>query len=649
MSNDAPASDAPASRKGWNGATITVVAVIAVVVVAAVVRLAIRGAASRPVLTAPAPPPAGYVGSNACAECHPKIAESYAAHPMAQSLHPVANAPTVERFDPQPVIDGPGKKKFRVEKSADGIRHHQFALGPDGEALYDQAVDIRYVLGSGKRGRSYIHQRDGKLFMSPVAWYTQKAQWDLSPTYQQGNREGFDRPASDRCLQCHSGRPNYGSERHGDHLRYASPTFREHAIGCERCHGPGEKHIARHRGSQSGGEDPIVNPARLSPAQREAVCNQCHLAGDLQFVRYGRAHGDFRPGDYLGDIWTIFVEGARADGGQTVAVSHVQQMQSSRCSQKSEGRLGCISCHDPHAAPPRENRAAFYRARCLKCHEKQPCSETAARRQAVPANGSCIHCHMPKLNAADVPHTTQTDHRILRRPQPSPKTDAADAKPDSTAPESLRLEIFPEAGLTLPALDRQRAEGLALAKKAEFLNQPSLAAQVEILLAPVHTAAADDVAVLDALAIAALIQQRPQSAAQLWEELLTHDPAHTNALFSLAKLHESAGEFDRARPYWERLIAAQPWKAEWHGRYSKMLGTEGKTSQALKAVKKGLECDPTRVETYIWAIELMRRAGEADKTKRFERIVRILSPRTGPESSARPPSGRNESSRSAPP
>ena len=41
----------------------------------------------------------------------------------------------------------------------------------------------------------------------------------------------------------------------------------------------------------------------------------------------------------------------------------------------SQRQLGCISCHDPHRLPAPADKAAYYRRRCLECHEKRgaPC------------------------------------------------------------------------------------------------------------------------------------------------------------------------------------------------------------------------------------------------------------------------------------
>ena len=44
----------------------------------------------------------------------------------------------------------------------------------------DQAADVAYVLGSGKRGRAYVIERDGMLFKSSIAWFSLMAPRDCS-------------------------------------------------------------------------------------------------------------------------------------------------------------------------------------------------------------------------------------------------------------------------------------------------------------------------------------------------------------------------------------------------------------------------------------------------------------------------------------
>src|SRR6185369_14695722 len=113
----------------------------------------------------------------------------------------------------------------------------------------------------------------------------------------------------------------------------------------------------RTNGDKSAAGDSIVNPAKLDPATREDICNQCHLTGDVRVLRNGKSPHDYRPGQRLEEVWAILVRGAETgSGGTTRAVNQVQQMRGSVCYQASGGKLSCLSCHDPHDAPDEDHR-----------------------------------------------------------------------------------------------------------------------------------------------------------------------------------------------------------------------------------------------------------------------------------------------------
>lgn len=575
----------------------------------------------------PSPRPDGYVGSGACAECHADISRRYAGHPMGRSLARVLAAGPVEDYDHATFASG--NRSYRVERTAEGVRHYESMTGIDGEPIYDQSVEVAYALGSGRRGRGYVIDRGGLLFLSPISWYSGRDRWDLSPGYGPDSHPRFERRATGACLGCHSGRLNVES---GGADRYGDPPFLEEAVGCERCHGPGKGHVERHRSGNLALADPIVNPADLEPARREAVCQQCHLQGEERLPRYGRSEQDFRPGDRLEDVWTVFVGGTGLSAdGTTQAVSHVEQMRASRCFTASDGRLGCVSCHDPHGLPAPEERAEFFDGRCLTCHagSRGPreqtdalgpaCGLSQAEQERPPAAGSCVHCHMPRLAANDVPHTSQSDHRILRRPR-------AGGSADGPVTSDRPPELFDGAGDRLPPVEVARAEGLRLILSANETGDSEVAREAESRLRESLAAAADDADVLEALGDAADVLGRPEEAVRYWKRAADIAPDRETALTRLADTYQREGQFREALDVLDRLIVVNPWAAESHGRRAFVLVRLGRLEDAAQAAGRALELNPSIRQTYRSMAELHRLLGDEARSERYSRLFSRFPP-----------------------
>jgi len=539
-------------------------------------------------ISRPDPPPNDYVGSAACAKCHDEICQTFAKHPMGRSAAFTPGVADKEDFSAEKSqFHALGDLVFRVENSGDRIVHHEVKTLPGGRTVYDLSAPVSLAIGSGAQGRSYGINRDGLIFMSPISWYSRDGGYfELSPGYEHGKgRARFERRLRETCLNCHIGR----LEPHPTQAdRLAAPYVQEMAIGCERCHGPGKRHIDRQEiGTDSAPDDSIVNPARLSSRKREAVCNQCHLQGELLITRFGRRPSDFRPGMEYEEVFLAFVGGESFDErGRPTAVSQVEQMRSSACFRVSAGKMGCASCHNSHEKETRAQRVDFYRDRCLSCHSKGGCSLPAERQNEAPASGSCIHCHMPRLSASDVVHASQTDHRILRDPQLA----AVHVQPLQSFDN---WQLFDGAEGRIPAWELRRARGMAILHAiSSSIPCSSSLRDAEELLLPLTKIPLPDAAMYAALGHACLRQERPSDAVSYLKEAVRLEPENELYLEWLARACFYLSQFEDAKEYIQRSLDLNPW----HGRnfqlQAEVLASLGEREPALIAADKAISLDP---------------------------------------------------------
>jgi len=328
-------------------------------------------------------------GSERCVLCHKAEVDGYSNSTMAHSLRR-------SQQEPQGAVNIPDGK-ITIFSNATGDWQRLEAAG--------DVTDYRigYVIGSGIHASGYLINLGNHLFQSPLAYYRSRQAYDLAPGYENLHSPDFTRPVGEGCVFCHSGSALNVS---GTLNQYRSPAFGAESITCERCHGPVERHLADPRAGT------IVNPAKLEPARRDSVCEQCHLFGVARVPNPDKSFSDFVAGQRLEDTFTVYhnaIPPGAAPGAFKV-ISHVEQLALSACARNSNGKLWCGTCHDPHNKP-RES-TEFFRSRCLSCHTSEfPASHP-------PRNSDCIRCHMPKRDAKDGGHTAFTDHRIQRRPEP---------------------------------------------------------------------------------------------------------------------------------------------------------------------------------------------------------------------------------------
>lgn len=492
-------------------------------------------------------------GNDACAACHSAIVKSYAQTIMARASGSAVDAlVTGEFLHPQ------SRVRYRVYRQ-DGRAWLTFERTSDPKVAGKR--ELLYYIGSNRKGRTYLFAEDGFLFESPINWYSQAGQWNMTPAFTEAREIPLALPALMDCLNCHTSgaQPPVA----GTVNKFSGKPFAHDGITCERCHGPGAAHAS--------GQGPIVNPAKLTPQRRDSICMECHFEGTVAIERRGKHVYDFRPGDDLLDYIRYFVlEGPQSPVPQ--ALNQLEALALSVCKQRSGDKMSCTSCHDPHSEPSASEKPAYYRGKCLACHTQ------AFAAKHHPDRPDCTGCHMPSLPSKEVSHTQATDHRILRRP------DAANGL--SQPPGATRLVSYPASA---PADIRELA--LASEVLAER-NVPGESEAAERYLKEAIAKDPNDPSLLTAMAYLEQKHGRDAQARDLYERALKLDPLSAEAATNLGVLEMGAGHIRRAAELWQGAFARAPYRSAIGTDLAILFCTAGQRQQARDYVARVLQFNP---------------------------------------------------------
>lgn len=338
----------------------------------------------------------GFVGDNACRACHQLEFQSYqttrhhldSALPSAETIHGHFDAGrnAMESLDPG--------VSFRMDAKNGGFFETSIVGQVGHEKTHTEKIDV--VIGSGKKGQTYLYWRGDELFELPVSYWTNLDRWVNSPGYVDGTAN-FDRGINSRCLECHA--------TYFQQIKLSERGFhfdKDHfvvGITCEQCHGPGSAHVRQHSNQTVAGQ-PAANanpsygssgaalaPSKMPPLGIERdrqidICAQCHggIGHEL------KPAFSFEPGDALASYTSLETNPlARVD----VHGNQVALLEKSRCFQSSPS-MTCSTCHNSHEP---EHEAASYSAKCLTCHQASACPTFS--KMPTPAVTNCVDCHMP--------------------------------------------------------------------------------------------------------------------------------------------------------------------------------------------------------------------------------------------------------------
>ena len=493
----------------------------------------------------------GYVGSRACASCHRDVYSEYVQTDMGRSMSEITPALLEQLHIPAKFYDQKLDRHYEVYSRDGKLYQSEFALDPTGRESFRDTHQIQWLVGSGANSIGGIIRRDDYLFEAPLTLYTKPMTWASSPGYEFADYS-FSRPILEGCIFCHSGRANPIPGTNG---RYSDAAFSELAIGCENCHGPGAEHIDSVKSGRSVSEEnlAIVNPARLSPALANNICMQCHEFGDDRVLQSGKSYQDIRPGVPLDNFLAILmVPPDRQSPPQSDHLQHYYSMTLSKCYRASEGRLRCITCHDPHVQPASEQAPAFYNKRCLTCHTEQSCRLSQAARQQGSPPDNCIGCHMQKRDVKFLAHTSLTSHRIVARPD-EPFPDVMFQQTTTELPDLIHLDPAPgKEAVSPPLLTLLQGYSELAAYKAEY--------------------------------------QTPYF--KVLNQLEQTDPGNVTVLAALGSKDLRDGKLSEAVDHLQRSLALDPKQAAVRGLLAEALEKLGRSDQALAEQQKAVAQDP---------------------------------------------------------
>ena len=360
----------------------------------------------------------------------------------------------------------------------------------------------------------------------------------------------------------------------------------------------------------------IVNPAKLAPALRDSVCQQCHLQGMFRFPRAGRDFFDFRPGLPLHRFLAVFVQ-KNGNQDKLEVAGQVEQLESSRCFRASQGQLGCTFCHDPHRLPEPSIKAAYYRKRCLECHENKGCALPLSERQARGRGEDCVACHMPRSNTTIV-HVAATDHRIQRGASGAGalRENRRDAPgmPGEVVPREYHWALMTE----VERRDAVRDLGVALETVARrYRTDPQLTRLSATQALPLLEAAVrdhpDDLAAGESLGYVLGVLGRPADALRAFERILRIQPGREWTLSYSALALTGLQRFDLARAALQKTIAVSPWCSDYRVGLARVCSQAGDWAGAVAACREAIRLNPESFEARSLLVQCYLRSHEPDR------------------------------------
>ena len=204
---------------------------------------------------------------------------------------------------------------------------------------------------------------------------------------------------AEACKACHEGVDQKFAATKMGRLFLKHPRNMLERLGCETCHGPGQKHVEAGGGKGVGGMITFAKNDKTPVEKRNAVCLGCHQKSARLFWQ-GSQHESrdvactncHRIMEDVSPQFQLAKETVIETCGQCHLQKRAQTMRSSHMPLR-EGKMTCTSCHNPHGTvTPTLLKENSLNETCYSCH--------AEKRGPFlwvhpPVQESCANCHDP--------------------------------------------------------------------------------------------------------------------------------------------------------------------------------------------------------------------------------------------------------------
>lgn len=598
-------------------------------------------------------PAPGYVGIEACRECHAERVNEFCQTNHFRTSRPIDPSEWLSR-----TVEGDNTYRsrntncwFEMSMANDQLYQTAFTLNANDGSSVRRREQAEIVVGAGAVDEILFYWQDRHCFQLPIAYLNPIQAWGNSPGFKDGVAD-FSRPVLPRCLECHNTWFDYQAGT-GNEYHIETAIL---GISCERCHGPGQKHVDHHRSMGDSSDEidaaHIVSPYELTREQQIALCAHCHGNANIRTS----PPFSWRPGDLVEDHYRVTTGGFPEDNH---TANHVNYLSESSCFQNSQ--MTCVSCHDPHIQEDPKLVRSF-EVSCGSCHKTDDCSKQATLPESV--RGLCVNCHMPEKSVVNinfsladddfVPLIYRHEHRIGIYPEATSQTLMAWHQTQNNSQslaeaERLKSQLIQEYLEQASQLEKETRFVAASAFLREALRlNPSEKTQAKL---SEFKKVRRKINELRDGATLHLQEGRRGKAITSLQELLKLKPNETMAHGALGVAYAMDGQIDFAitqltlmkqfdqttaypdatigsihlqnRSYaksvaaYQAAIEKEPFNAAVRVAFARALMAAGESLRAEEQLKIAIEIDPTNGEAAENIVTLMRKRGAIPETIQF--------------------------------